>query len=166
MSLDNIQLNNRVVADLYRNALINLDNDQPVSASSTSKNLEYLGKNGKQILLLLKEPQHKYVEENDLAFLSKILSAVNLTLADVAIVNCHENSQAHYENLMEHVKPSKIIFFGVGAEELGFPLQFGSYKPQTYNGQVYLSSISLKNLQDNVEEKKKFWASLQQMFSN
>ena len=104
MSLDNIQLNNRVVADLYRNALINLDNDQPVSASSTSKNLEYLGKNGKQILLLLKEPQHKYVEENDLAFLSKILSAVNLTLADVAIVNCHENSAAHYENLMEHVK--------------------------------------------------------------
>lgn len=166
MSLDNIQLNNRVVADLYKNALITLDNDQSLKASSTSGTLEFLGKNAKQILLLIQEPEHKYLEESDLTFLSKILTAVNLTIADVAIVNCYENQMVNYDNLMEHLKPSKIIFFEVKSEQLGFPLQFALHKPQTYNGQTYLASYSLKTLQANLEEKKQFWESLKLLFPN
>ena len=166
MSLDNIQLNTKVVADLYKNVLISLENDQIKSPNPTTTKLEFLGKNEKQILLLIKETQDKYLAENDLTFLIKILAAVNLTLSDVAIVNCQDNQLANYENLMESLQPSKIIFFDVRSEELGFPLQFGLYKPQTYNGQTYLASVSLQNLQDNFEEKKQFWESLKKLFSN
>ncbi len=167
MSLDNIQLNTRVVADLYRNTLINLENDQLAgTASDTTKTLEFLGNNAQQILLLIEEKEHKYLSENDLAFLSKILAAVNTTLADVAIINCYNNPLANYENLMEHFKPAKIIFFQVKAEALGFPLQFADYKPQNYNGQTYLSSVSLKTLQESVADKKLFWAALKQLFTN
>ncbi len=166
MSLDNIQLNTRVVADLYRNSLINLENDQSVSNRDTGKTLEFLGSNNQQILLLIEEPLHKYLAENDLAFLSKILAAVNTTLADVAIVNCYENTSVNYDNLMEHLKPSKIIFFEVKAAQLGFPLNFAPNKPQNYNGQTYLSTVSLKTLQESVADKKLFWTALKQLFTN
>ena len=166
MSLDNIQLNTRVVADLYRNDLISLENNQPEANQVIAENVAYLGKNANHILILIKEPGHKYLAEEDLNFLSKILAAVQLTLADVAIVNCYENPAANYENLIEHLKPSKIIFFEVKAHELGFPLQFAAYKPQKYNGQTYLAAASLQFLQDNFEEKKQFWEALKQLFSN
>ena len=165
MSLDNIQLNNRVVADLYKNALISLDNNQPFLVANSPKEFEFLGDNAKEILLLILEPEHKYLAEDDLSFLSKILTAVNLTLADVAIVNCHKNSFAQYEFLMENLNPGKVIFFEVKAEALGFPLNFANYKPQNYNGQTYLAAASLKYLQENLEDKKQFWAALQQLFS-
>lgn len=167
MSLDNIQLNNRVVADLYKDVLINLENGQSASNISASvKTLEFLGNNAKQILLLIQEPQYKYLAENDLSFLSKVLSAVNLTLADVAIVNCFQNELANYDYLMEHLKPAILIFFEVKAAELGFPLNFAANKPQNYNGQTYLSSVSLKTLQESVADKKLFWAALKQLFPN
>lgn len=167
MSLDNIQLNTRVVADLYSNKLINLENDQTAGTSSTLlKTLEYLGSNAGQILLLIEEPEHKYLAENDLAFLSKILAAVNKNLADVAIINCYHNPSVNYDNLMEQLIPAKIIFFGVVAAEIGFPLNFAPNKPQNYNGQTYLSTVSLKVLQENVEDKKLFWGALKQLFPN
>lgn len=167
MSLDNIQLNSNVVTNLYKNSLISLENNQSTKgASSITKPFEFLGNNAKQIVLLVEETEQKYLIEDDLSFLSKILAAVNKTLADVAILNCYNNPSVNYDNLMEHLKPAKIIFFAVKAEDLGFPLQFATYKPQNYNGQTYLASESLKTLQVNVEDKKLFWAALKQLFPN
>lgn len=164
MSLDNIQLNNKVVVDLYKKSLISLEIHQPTNEKKGTTGLNFLGENLKNILILVNMEGHKYLAENDLDFLSKILAACKLTIADVAIVNIFQNNLIDYDSLLAQFNPIKIIFFKVDPKELGFPLMFPLYKPQTYHSQTYLTADALAELQQNIELKKTFWNALKQIF--
>ncbi|MFT7159194.1 MAG: hypothetical protein ACI9GZ_000360, partial [Bacteroidia bacterium] len=51
--------------------------------------ISYKGGNEKGILILVEDSTDEFLNANDLAYLLKILGAVKLSLADIALVNVH-----------------------------------------------------------------------------
>ena len=86
-------------------------------------------------------------------------------MADVALVNLAKNPDLVYSVLSEHLKAEKVFLFGLNAANIDLPLQFPHYQVQQFNNQVYLSSVSLSEMQANKEEKMKLWNCLKKIFS-
>ena len=165
MSLDNIQLPPFLVRELYKNSLVEADNQQLNTQILKGNDLLFLGKNQKNILLIVEEQNAVYLPDEDLNFLVDILKACNLSLSDTALINFFQNKAINYRSLLEKFKPETILFFGIEPAKLDFPLQFPHYQLQAYNNQTYLSGPSLKELAADVEKKKLFWACLRKLFS-
>ncbi len=182
MGLDNIKLSAFLMKELYENDLV--ENDaakKPILASKKAKDSEidtettlaknvsagtikYLGKNEKNILLLIYRETHAFLDDDALSFLMSILNACNLSMQDVALVNVHNDADAVYEKLNAQFEPSKIIFFDTAPHLLNFPVKIPTYKLQNYNNQQYLCAASLSTLMQNKEEKKQLWMLLKVMF--
>ena len=165
MSLDNIQLPGIVIQDLFKDCLIDLDTAQPVSNSSNSGNIPFLGKNGEQVTILVKDQNALYLSEKELNFLIGIIAACKLTMADVALVNLEKNKGLTYKQITDQLKAEKVFLFDVDPAELDLPVTFPNYQVQRYNRQVYLSAPALALLEDDRMEKSKLWTCLKQIFS-
>ncbi len=165
MSLDNIQLPPFLIGELYKNFLVDADNQQLKPELLEGNNLLFLGKNQKNILLIVQEEDAVYLPDNDLNFLVEILSACKLSLSDTALINVFKNKEANYTSLLEKFKPVTILFFGIEPAKLEFPLQFPHYQLQQYNYQTYLSAPSLSELSADINKKKQLWVCLKKLFS-
>ncbi len=180
MSLDDIKLSPFLVKNLYEKTLVvssfaNDDNEEIKTKVGAKKNsspivnndddIKFLGKNNKNILILVNEKEHKFLGDDELSFLMNILNACNITMADAALVNSYENVDVVYENLIKTFKPITILFLGTEPQALGFPVQIPMYQVQAYNKQQYLCAPSLQNLSADKEEKKQLWLALKKIFS-
>lgn len=165
MSLDNIQLPPSLIAELYKNSMVDTDNKQLKPKSLESADLQFLGKNQKNILLLVQEENAVYLPDDNLNFLVDILNACKLSLSDTALVNVFKNKSANYKTLIEKFNPAIILFFGIDPAKLEFPLQFPYYQLQQYNNQTYLSAPSLNDLAADKQKKLQLWACLKKLFS-
>jgi len=165
MSLDNIQLTDVVVRDLFKNSLVDLKTDKPASEARAAA-FGYLGENGQKIAIIVADPNALYLGDEALQFLMGILNACKLTMADVALLNAEQYPGITYTNIQTELNAEKVLLFGVSAGQLELPLQFPHYQVQSYNKQVYLSAPSLGELEKNVEEKKKLWGALKSIFLN
>jgi hypothetical protein len=165
MSLDNIHLPTFLIGELYKNSLVEADNQQLKTIFIKTEEFVFLGKNQKNILLLVKEENATYLPDSDLDFLIGILSACKLSLSDIVLVNVNNNKEIKYKNLLEKFKPGIILFFGVTPLELEFPLQFPHFQLQKYNNQTYLSAPGLNELADDKQLKTQLWGSLKKLFS-
>src|SRR5688500_110893 len=94
MSLDNLQLPEILIAELYKNNLVALteDNDSDSTTAIPVKtelkdHLQYLGDHLKRTCILVNYPNDLYIAESQLTFLANVLKACSLTLADIAIIN-------------------------------------------------------------------------------
>jgi hypothetical protein len=165
MSLDNIQLTPITLQGLFSKSLIGTPSIQAPGDSSQKKKLSFLGKNQKQIIIIVDNDEALYLPDEQLNFLLGILGACKLTMEDVAIINIKKNEAFTYKTLSKELNAEKIFLFGVDASEIGLPLQFPYYQVQQYNKQVYLSSPLLTILQDDKVEKSKLWLCLKKVFS-
>jgi hypothetical protein len=167
MSLNNIQLPLVVIQDLFKKSLINLDKKENTSphTAETDKSIAYLGKNGRNIIILVHSPETLYLPDNELDFLMGILTACKLTMADVALINIAQQADTDYKVLETYLAAEKIFLFGPGPAILKLPISFPHYQIQRYNNQVYLSAPSLQALQMDKMEKSKLWVCLKQIFS-
>jgi hypothetical protein len=165
MSLDNIRLPPAIIQSLYSKSLYDLITDKSVTGTIQSGNISFLGSNQKKITLLVNAPESIYLPDDELNFLLGILTACNLSMADIALINIAKNPDLVYTAVTEQLKAEKIFLFGLQAETLELPLQFPHYQVQQFNNQVYLSSVSLAELQKDKEEKMKLWNCLKNIFS-
>ena len=165
MSLDNIQLPAFLVRELYKNSLVDVDNQQLIPKSLKAGDLPFLGKNEKNILVIVQEENAVYLPDDDLNFLIDILIACKLSLSDTALINVFGNKEVNYRSLLEKFKPGIILFFDIEPAKLEFPLQFPHYQLQQYNNQTYLSAPSLKELAADINKKKQLWSCLRKLFS-
>jgi hypothetical protein len=150
MSLTNINLPGFVIADLYRNSLIQpsaaeglpkampeggalpqreaantkpqtpplLEGaggrpSEPVTITQPVKKEEpvaykTLGNNKRQITVVVNCPTDVYVPEADLQFLTKMLGACKLNMADVAIVN-YANAPIAIDRLKTQLQPKSLL---------------------------------------------------------
>ncbi len=184
MGLNDIILAPYLVKHLYENTLIEeVANSNPIGNTKKAKDenfnevqgyninkienfstIKYLGKNDKNILLIISEKEHAFLGEEDLGFLINILNACKISMQDVALINSYENQTITYDNLNEQFEPHQIIFFGTAPHQLGFPIQIPLYKIQQYANQQYLCAESLQQLATDKEEKKKLWVQLKTLF--
>jgi hypothetical protein len=184
MSLDDIKLSPFLVKKLYENSLVedastatSIDNTQkakdenlamsdnaPVTKKGNFENIKYLGKNAKNILIIVDEKEHAFLGDDELSFLMNILNACSVSMQDVALINASNNADVVYENLNGQFEPSIVLFLGTEPQLLNFPVQIPQYKIQAYNNQQYLCAPSLQKLSSDKEEKKKLWIVLKVMF--
>lgn len=165
MSLDDIQLVPSLAAGLYKKTLVAIDNHQSETEAPKKGSFAVLGSNGQRVCILVNEENFPFLSDENLQFLTGILAACKLGMADVALVNAAKTAGLNYPLLNDELKPSVILFFGTDPAAAGLPLQFPHYQLQKYNSQTFLSAPSLKTLAEDKEEKKKLWLSLKTLFN-
>lgn len=164
MSLDNIQLPSIVLQNLYSKSLIDVKTGKADTALSYPDTLTYLGNNKKRITVAVNSADALYLPDDNLNFLIGILSACKLNLEDISLINISKNPSLSYIEITEKIRAEKIFLLGVDPGKIGLPLQFPNYQIQYFNNQLYLSSVSLTDLQNDKEEKIKLWACLKKIF--
>lgn len=126
-----------------------------------------LGNNKKHITVVVNCPNDVFVPEADLQFLTKMLGACKLNMADVAIVN-HAVAAVHIDRLKVQLQPKFLLLFGVEPDQIHLPINFPSFKEQPYAGTTYVFTPALSDLNQETELakglKRKLWDCLKRMF--
>jgi hypothetical protein len=182
MNPEIIQLPDFVLAELYKNSIVDIENVQTPEPLETTNEvmqpeaetqsqkplLKFLGDNKKNVVVLLNETKALFINENQLEFLSKVLAACNLTIADIAIINTHSQQVTHTE-LKEELNAAFILLFGVEPTFIKLPFSIPHFQVQQYNGSTIVYTPTLfEMLPDNNESrslKRKLWTSLKTAFN-
>ncbi len=158
MSLKNIQLPPSVIGNLYNYYLVDSNNDKKKVEIDTL----FLEGNDKNILLIVNNVEVPFLTDNQLDFLSGILSACKLNLADVAIINFKKTTE---KEMFKFLKASKIIAFGIKASTIGLPFSIPEFQVQLFKNQTYVFAPELSLIQKETDLKRKLWISLKEVFS-
>ena len=185
MSTQKTILPDFVIASLYSNNLVvGTDvvstvkiNEKPVAPKAPKVEQQqvtadlnkqwYLGNNGKQITIIVKELDAAYINDQHLQFLSNILTACKLNLGDIALVNL-ANTPILFTEIEQKNQPKFLILFDVSPTELLISSALQAYEVVVYNNCQLLLAPALSVMDgDSIAaktEKGKLWMSLKKMF--
>jgi len=172
MAFEDVILPDFVIADLYRNTLIESLNETVVNTKSNkeiqTEKIRFLGDNKKNITIVVNDEKAVFIEEDKLQLLTNLLAACKLNNADVAIVNV-SNTDYKYKQIKAELQPANLLLFGVNAKTFELPLVFEEYKLKNYDNCQILIAADLNNLigatNEVKMEKSKLWFCLKQMFA-
>ncbi|HEU0063637.1 MAG TPA: hypothetical protein VFQ58_01355, partial [Flavisolibacter sp.] len=105
-----------------------------------------------------------FLSDNDLQFLTNILNACKLSLADVAIINLQNTGDILFENILKKLKSSSVLLFNVTPSEINLPINFPQFQVQQYNNHTYLYSPSFSELEQDKKLKSALWQALKNLF--
>lgn len=166
MSIDNIRIPNSLYKALYKNNLVDLQKKSThTGASSTESQIAFLGGNEKHVIFLVKNEECKFLNDSELNFLSSLLSACNITMADIAVINFSNCRELDHNTLSSKFKGSKVLCFGVSAEEIDLPFNIPYFQVQPFKESQYIFSPELKVIREDTEAKKQLWGGLQRLFN-
>ncbi len=180
MDINHIEVPASVVVDLYQSSLIDSNEtiitETAIAEVSKKEKIEVvdttpasqwksLGSNHNNILIIVNNHEAVYLPDNELAFLTGILGACKLNLADVAIVNLNNHPEASYKELTSHFKSKIVFLFDTEPAAFGLPMSFPHYQIQAFAGSSFLYSPSLKELENDRVEKSKLWVCLKRLFN-
>jgi hypothetical protein len=180
MSLNNISFSSQLIADLYRHTLVGDTASavpQPVKPTPAAKAAPvemaeqvkaptpFLGKNGKQILIIVDKPNIPFLPDGELEFLAKILTACQLSLADVAIVNWHRLPQPDAEALAAEFQARAIILFAIAPALFGLSPTTPMYTVQGLGNRQFAVAPALGEIEKSREAKQQLWMALKQLFN-
>jgi hypothetical protein len=173
MGLSDISLPGTVIADLYKQSLVQTGSLPPAGPAPDTKttaggnNYKFLGNNQQQIAIIVAFDNETWLPDDHLQFLTKMLEACKLNLGDVAIVN-HAKKAVEIELIKEQLKPASVLLFGVEPVDIKLPLNFPHFKEQAFAGITYLHVPSLETLNQDTEDgklqKSKLWVCLRKLF--
>lgn len=139
-----------------------IPDDKPEAAPAV-----YLGGNEKQIAILINDAQNRFIDEESLQLLVNMLSALKLTLADVAVIN-HSITPFTYKEMMEQFGTRICLLFAVSTEQIQLPFEMPDYKVQAFADCRFLRSASLQQMKGTGKEAKlektKLWMCLKSIF--
>ncbi len=168
MSLNQIQLTNQQLAGLYSSVLMESTVstiETPISNPEPEyKPVKYLGKNAKHIVLLVSNATVPFLPDEELSFLTNILSACKLSLADVAIVNIHSLKETEVETAIRPLEPKSVLLFGITPLSIDLPINFPQFQLQPFNKRTYLYSPNLQELATDKTLKLQLWNCLKILF--
>jgi hypothetical protein len=195
MDLNNIRLTGLAIDELYKDTLLYpADNThaspaplrEPATAPAPSPadtsvhspsptdtpppvpNLyKSLGNNRRAVTILVHSPGTAYLPDDQLSFLSKILLACQMTLADIAIVNT-ATQPVLIATLRQQLHPKAVLLFGLEPVAINLPINFPLFRLQPYDDCTYLAAPPLHLLVGQSEEsrllKSKLWVCLKSLF--
>lgn len=105
-----------------------------------------------------------FLPDKQLDFLTSILGACKLNLADVAIINIANAGEVNYKALTKELQMQHAILFGISPASLSLPVNFPAYQIQPFSNCTYLHSDSLEALAADKELKTKLWLCLKKIF--
>ena len=160
MSLNNISLPFQLIADLYQNVLVQ-DNARVMPVK---KDVAFLGKNEKNILVIVNNNDAPFLPDNELSFLTNVLSACQLGLMDVAIVNWQNIAEKDFETVAEQLKSKSVMLFDTDPSEFGLSNNIQPYTVARTERHQFAVAPSLSEIEKNKEAKKQLWMALKQLF--
>lgn len=169
--LNNIKLPPQLIASLYPYSLIDdkgvnkqaLPGPEVLDEKNEPALLQWLGDNKKQITIIVREANAKYVTDEGLQLLTNMLTACKLSLADVAIVNLH-NQDFAYQQIVDQLKPRIGLLFEVEPSGFGLPMKFPYFQIQPYAGCSYVYAPSLSELEKDKTQRMNLWVTLKRLF--
>lgn len=173
MDLNHLELPSYLIADLYKKSLVE-PVKKPGSVQKSEPDIEinhinsvwkYLGNNHNNILIIVNTNEAVYLLDHELAFLTGILGACKLSIADVAIMNLKNHPNASYKELISFFKSKIVFLFDVEPVVFGLPVNFPHYQVQAFVNTSFLFSPSLKELENDKLKKSKLWVCLRRLFN-
>ncbi|MCY7422924.1 MAG: hypothetical protein LH478_14425 [Chitinophagaceae bacterium] len=180
---NNIELPPFIIAELFKNSLVEVNEDNYVSSikdvlipllindqlTEVVVNEQiYLGNNLKQVSIVVSEADKKIINEKDLKFLTSILKACQLNKEDIAIFN-QLKTPVTYSYLKENLQAKYLLVFGIEPTEIKLPFIIPHFQVQQYAGCTIIIAPPLSDMNnDNAEGKllkTKLWMSLQRCFN-
>ena len=186
MSLNNIQLQDLVISELYRDNLVASSGPQtPLTAQSSQleapsptppahgsqltaqSSYKFLGNNRRKITIVVSSPGIAFLPDDQLNVLTRMLEACKMNVGDVAILN-HAAAPVIIAPLKQQLQPEFILLFGPRPPDIGLPMDFPVFKIQAYDQCTYLTAPSLEELVQPGDEgrllKSKLWVCLKTLF--
>jgi hypothetical protein len=185
MSLNNIQLKDLIVAELYRDSL--LTSEAPVTRTAppgestpgtttpaathpnapSATGYKSLGNNRRKISIVVNAPGTPFLPDDQLNVLTRMLEACRMNIGDVAIVN-HAASAVSIGILKQQLQPVFVLLFGPTPRDIGLPMEFPVFKIQPYDNCTYLTAPALADMVQPGDESKllksKLWVCLKDLF--
>ncbi len=134
----------------------------PVPAENPEERFNFIGGNGRKVLVVMNDPVHPEGNPAEMAFLWRILGAIKLTVNDCAVMNRDPYPKADFVALANFFHPQAILFFGINPVNLGLPFQENS-DLKHHNGVHIICSPALDAIEENIALKTLLWKSLQQL---
>lgn len=171
MNLNSIKFEPTDIASLYKNSLVEISAKQEASrqTETSDKSLasgwKFLGDNKKKTLVVIRSADAVHIPDKQLSFLTKLLAACNLNLADVAIVNFQDHNSTEFNEILNYFKPKVVLLFDVDPGDFGLPMIFPNFQVQAYKDVVFVSSPALDIIEPDKSLKGKLWVCLKKIFN-
>ena len=171
MNLNTIQFDATDIALLFKNSLVEINTEKPVLAQTDISTdpiaigWKYLGENKKKTLIVVRYPGEVHLPDKQLTFLTKLLAACNLTIADVAIINFQQYKSSDFDKILDYFKPKAVLLFDIAPGEFGMPMIFPQFQVQRYKDAVFVSSPSLEVIEPDKALKGNLWVCLKRIFN-
>ena len=165
MSLDKFQISVGLTTELYKDSLVALDTPQIKSNSLKPQNLNFLGKNQKQILIVVNDNEAIHLNDADTTLLTGILNACKLNFNDVALLNIAQHNEMILSALEDNFNPTVMIAFGINLKSIAIDNEYDYYVINKLKTMTFLNASSLTQIGKNVDEKKQLWNCLKSIFS-
>ncbi len=189
MGINNINLSPELLAALYPDSLVlEKDPQQPVREIiqgkhgpthiplvTTGRNQEvqlsatyrFLGNNLRKISFVVHYPDAVFLPEDQLEFLSRMLSACHCTIADISVLNA-AGAPIDIQELSKQLNPEILFLCGVSAASVNIPELMEPFTITRLQGISMLLLPALNNMNQKTEEgkqlKTKLWNCLQKLF--
>ncbi len=179
MDINHIQLNPAALAGLYKNHLVEsgsmsrvpltsipaASTELTVSAAPPSDlSIKSLGNNERKVLVLVQYPDVVFLPDEALTFLTGILAACKLSIADVAIVNLHSCQGTGYKDFLSIFNSTKMLLFGLEPSVISLPMSFPEFQLQAFNGTIYHWCPELGKMENDRTLKTQLWNNLKKLF--
>ena len=171
MSLNSIKFEPTDIASLYKNSLVEINAEQQASSQAKietetiTTELKYLGENKKKTLVIVRNTDAVHIPDKQLSFLTKLLAACSLNLADVAIFNFQDHNSSEFNEILNFFNPKVVLLFDVEPGEFGLPMIFPQFQVQGHKDAVFVSSPSLDVIEPDKSLKGKLWVCLKKIFN-
>ena len=171
MSLNSIKFEPTEIAFLFKNSLVEINAEQQVLSQTRieteqiNNGLKYLGENKKKTLVIVRSADAVHIPDKQLSFLTKLLAACNLNLADAAVLNFQDHNSSEFSEILSFFKPKVVLLFDVEPSVFGLPMIFPQFQVQGYKDAVFVSSPSLEVIEPDKSLKGKLWVCLKKIFN-
>ncbi len=162
-----------VLANLYPSSLVLVEDElltkkaiKAIKKELVEKNW-YFGNNSKKITILVNEQSVFFLNEESVGFLTKILGACKLNMADVALVNILQENTS-ISTIKKELMPTVCLLFDVQPDAIELPFKIPNYQIQNYDGCIFLMAPAISEFYGESNEAKlaktKLWVSLKNIF--
>jgi hypothetical protein len=178
MDINHIQLNPSALAGLYKNHLVESVGSSPAEtkrltvideplppAAPVNKGIKALGNNERKVLVLVNHKDVVFLPDEELKFLTGILAACKLSIADVSIVNLCHWPETGYKDLLTQFSSTRMLLFGLEPGAIGLPLSFPDFQLQAFNGCTYHWCPDLGKMENDRTLKTQLWNNLKKLFT-
>ncbi len=163
MSLERLQLDPFLLAQMYHQPIIPEEITVVPAEAKAMPEIKYLGENQKNILLLIQNESEAYLSDESFNLLANILNACKLGMQDVALVNTANYPGARLQDYLTKIPARQAIYFAVNPATLGLP-PAQPYEITSFQGIPVLYSDDLQLIATDKALKGRLWMGLKQLF--